>query len=114
MDLIPLTATLLCCLLISLEYGILIGIATNITFILYTSARPKIEIEEPSGNAYLIKLKTGLHFTASEYLREFILQSCVKEKSTVIIDGKYVGNIDATVAKVSSGFPWKYLQGIFK
>lgn len=102
MDLIPLIVTVLCCLLISLEYGILIGIATNITFVLYASARPKIEIEEPSSNTYLIKLKTGLHFTASEYLRECILQNCAKEKSTIILDGKYVGNIDATVARVSN------------
>ncbi|KAJ8967603.1 hypothetical protein NQ314_002721 [Rhamnusium bicolor] len=99
MDLIPLSATLLCCLLINLEYGILIGIATNVLFVLYTSARPKLEIEHPSGDVYVVKLKTGLHFSAAEYVREHILQNCVIEKSTVIIDGKYIGNIDATVAK---------------
>ncbi|XP_018563079.1 sodium-independent sulfate anion transporter-like isoform X3 [Anoplophora glabripennis] len=98
-DLIPLTATLVCSLLISLEYGILIGIATNMIFVLYSSARPKLDIERRSGDVYLVKLKTGLHFAAAEYVRENILFNCNAEKSTVVIDGKYVGNIDATVAK---------------
>ncbi|KAG5888753.1 hypothetical protein JTB14_021500 [Gonioctena quinquepunctata] len=99
MDLIPLTVTLVCCLLINLESGILIGIATNIVFVLYSSARPKIEIEELSGDTYLVKIKSGLHFTASEFMRERILQNCTEEKTTVIVDGEYMGNIDATVAK---------------
>nr|XP_023026089.1 sodium-independent sulfate anion transporter-like [Leptinotarsa decemlineata] len=99
MDLIPLTVTLLCCLLINLEYGILIGIATNILFVLYSSARPKIEIEELTGDTYLVKIKSGLHFTASEFMRERILQNCTVEKTTVVVDGEYMGNIDATVAK---------------
>nr|CAI5829137.1 unnamed protein product [Callosobruchus analis] len=99
MDLIPLTTTLVFCLLINLEYGILIGIATNITFVLYASARPKIELEEQLPNIYVVKLKTGLYFTAAEHFREFVLQNCLKEKSTVVVDGKYLGNIDSTVAK---------------
>ncbi|KAJ8959231.1 hypothetical protein NQ318_022494 [Aromia moschata] len=99
MDLIPLTVTLLSCLLISLEYGILIGIATNVIFVLYSSARPKLDVEKLTGDVYVVRLKTGLHFSAAEFVRESILEICTAEKSTVIVDGKYVGNIDATVAK---------------
>lgn len=99
LDLIPLTITLSFCLLLNLEYGILIGIAVNIVYVLYSSARPKIEIEEVNTSFYLVKFKTGLHYTASEFLREHILQNCTAAKSTVIIDGEYIGNIDATVAK---------------
>ncbi|XP_057659494.1 sodium-independent sulfate anion transporter isoform X3 [Diorhabda carinulata] len=102
LDLIPLTATLVCCLFINLEYGILIGLAVNIVFVLYSSARPKIEIEEISPLYYLVKFKSGLHYTSAEYLREYILSMCTSPNSTVIIDGEYIGNIDATVAKVSS------------
>lgn len=87
-------------MLLNLEYGILIGIAVNIVYVLYSSARPKIEIEEVNTSFYLVKFKTGLHYTASEFLREHILQNCTAAKSTVIIDGEYIGNIDATVAKV--------------
>ncbi|KAJ8967613.1 hypothetical protein NQ314_002731, partial [Rhamnusium bicolor] len=99
-DLIPLTVTLICSLALSLEYGILIGIATNMIFLLYASARPKLEIEKPSDDVYLVKLKTGIYFSAAEYVRKYILENCVGEKTTVIIDGKCLGNIDATVAKV--------------
>nr|CAH7721952.1 unnamed protein product [Callosobruchus chinensis] len=84
MDLIPLTTTLVFCLLINLEYGILIGIATNITFVLYASARPKVELEEQPPNIYVVKLKTGLYYTAAEHFREFVLQNCLKEKSVVV------------------------------
>ncbi|XP_056640553.1 sodium-independent sulfate anion transporter isoform X2 [Diorhabda sublineata] len=103
LDLIPLTATLVCCLFINLEYGILIGLAVNIVFVLYSSARPKIEIEEISPLYYLVKFKSGLHYTSAEYLREYILSMCTSPNSTVIIDGEYIGNIDATVAKSLNG-----------
>lgn len=99
-DLIPLIATLVCSLLISLEYGIIIGIATNLLFILYSCARPKITIDQHQSNVYLVKFKTGLHFAAANYIREFILENCDREKYTIVIDGFNVGNVDATVAKV--------------
>lgn len=100
LDLIPLTATLISALLLNLEYGILIGLATNMVFLLYTSARPKLDIEQTSSNIYTVKLSTGLQFAAAEYVRETILQKCNTERSTIVIDGKYVRHIDATVAKV--------------
>lgn len=99
-DLLPLIVTLVCALLTSLEYGIIIGIATNLVFILYSSARPKIIIDQYESNVYLVKFKTGLHFAASNYIREYILKNCDGEKCTVVIDGFNIGNIDATVAKV--------------
>lgn len=100
LDLIPLTATILSALLLNLEYGILIGLASNMIFLLYTSARPKLNIEETSVGVYVVRLKTGLQFAAAEYVRETILNKCNVEKSVVVIDGKCIGNIDATVAKV--------------
>ena len=45
-DLIPTFATFLFCLIIGVEYGILIGVAINIMFLLYPSARPKIHVEK--------------------------------------------------------------------
>lgn len=100
LDLIPLTATLISALLLNLEYGILIGLATNMVFLLYTSARPKLDVEQTSGNIYVVRVNTGLQFAAAEYVRETIQQKCNAEKSTIVIDGKYVRHIDATVAKV--------------
>jgi len=44
-DLIPGFGTFIACLVLPLEYGILVGIGLNILFILYHAARPKITIE---------------------------------------------------------------------
>ena len=46
MDLIPAAATFVCCLLIRLELGIVIGIGTNVLFLLYSSARPSVHVEK--------------------------------------------------------------------
>jgi sodium-independent sulfate anion transporter 11 len=43
-DLIPLAATFVACLLLGLDYGMLIGIGVNLMFILYNSARPKVQV----------------------------------------------------------------------
>ncbi|XP_049821343.1 sodium-independent sulfate anion transporter-like isoform X3 [Aethina tumida] len=102
LDLLVFLVTLICCLLISLEYGIIIGIIFNLTFVLYTSARPKITIDKEKfsqGDVYVITPKTNLHFTAAEYMRELILQNCDEQNALVVINGRNVGNLDATVAK---------------
>ncbi|KAJ8978075.1 hypothetical protein NQ317_000633 [Molorchus minor] len=99
LDLIPLSATLFSSLALSLEYGILIGIATNMVYLLYASARPKLNISNPTIDVYVVRPKTGLYFAAAEHLRDTIIEKCVGEKTTVVIDGKYIGNMDATVAK---------------
>ncbi|CAH0563573.1 unnamed protein product, partial [Brassicogethes aeneus] len=102
LDLLVFLVTLICCLLISLEYGILVGIVFNLTFILYSSARPKITIEKevhsPS-DVFIITPKTNLYFTAAEYLRELVLKECDVPNTVICIDGHNVGNMDATVAK---------------
>lgn len=103
MDLVPLVVTLLCSLFIRLEYGIIIGIVTNIGFILYATARPKIAVDQYQNHVFVINFKTGLHFAAANYIRETILEICDREKCIIVIDGKNVGNIDATIAKVSEG-----------
>lgn len=45
-DLVPTFATFLLCLAIGVEYGILVGVAINILFLLYPSARPTLYIEK--------------------------------------------------------------------
>lgn len=44
-DLIPGLSAFLACLVLPIQYGILVGIAINIVFILYHAARPKMRIE---------------------------------------------------------------------
>lgn len=105
LDFIPFLVTLLCCLFISLEYGILIGIGVNLMFILYANARPKLLITKEKlsvGDVFLVHSKTALHYMAAEYVRETILKECSTDpKCAIVFDGKPVGNIDVTVAKVN-------------
>nr|XP_022916684.1 sodium-independent sulfate anion transporter isoform X2 [Onthophagus taurus] len=112
LDLIPFTVTLVASLIIGLEYGILIGIATNLLFLLHSSMKPKLNIEKekmPEGDVFIVTPTAArIHFPAAEYIRETIMKRCnpenddkitENERVTVVIDGKYVTNLDATVAK---------------
>lgn len=45
-DLIPTVATFLLCLVLGVEYGILVGVGVNIVLLLYPSARPYLHIEK--------------------------------------------------------------------
>lgn len=104
-DLIPFVITMTCCLFLNLEYGIFIGIATNMVFVLYSTSRPKLQIEEIStahGDGFVVTSKTGLHYAAAEHVREKILEKCCGEDMAVVVNGEYVGNIDTTVAKVKN------------
>ncbi|XP_034940504.1 sodium-independent sulfate anion transporter-like isoform X2 [Chelonus insularis] len=103
-DLIPLSVTLACCLLFSLEYGMVIGIVLNLIILLYLTARPGLSIEENNVdgiNIIYVSPEQSLSFPAAEYLRESIIDWCDRKSSTapVIVDGRYIHRIDATVAK---------------
>ncbi|XP_019759137.1 sodium-independent sulfate anion transporter isoform X2 [Dendroctonus ponderosae] len=102
LDLIPFFTTLMCCLLISLEYGIIIGIGINLTFILYDAARPKLYVERlmlQERIIYVIRPKASLYFTSAEFLREKMLKDCGESESLIVIDGEFVPSVDATVAR---------------
>ncbi|XP_020291043.1 sodium-independent sulfate anion transporter-like isoform X1 [Pseudomyrmex gracilis] len=103
-DLVPLTVTLLCCLAIGLEYGMIAGIAVNLILLLYFAARPGLLIEERIVNGLTVLFvspKQSLSFPAAEYLRERVMSWCDKKpgKLPVVIEGRHVLRIDATVAK---------------
>lgn len=102
LDLIPLVVTLIACLFLGLEYGILVGLATNITFVLYSSARPSVTIERykmSCGDTFVVAPSKGLQYPAAEFIREMIIKHCDRPNSTVVIDGTYIRGVDATVAK---------------
>ncbi|KAG5305619.1 S2611 protein, partial [Acromyrmex insinuator] len=103
-DLVPLIVTLLCCLAISLEYGMIIGIAVNLILLLYFAARPGLLIEErivDGLTVLFVSPKQSLSFPAAEYLRERVMSWCDKRPTSlpVIIEGRHVLRIDTTVAK---------------
>nr|XP_018916470.1 PREDICTED: sodium-independent sulfate anion transporter-like isoform X1 [Bemisia tabaci] len=104
LDLIPLFASLLSCLLLGLEYGMLIGILVNILFILYSSARPKVSLTwlTVQGEEVLLVTPTqSLVFPAADYLRQLIIDSCHLRNSLapVVVYGTHIHFIDSTMAK---------------
>ncbi|XP_043502293.1 sodium-independent sulfate anion transporter-like [Polistes fuscatus] len=104
-DIVPLMVTLICCLALSLEYGMIAGIAINLIHLLYFTARPGLLIEERVVDNDITVLfvipKQSLSFPAAEYLREQVMEWCDRctENVPVIIDGCNVLRIDSTVAK---------------
>ncbi|OAD61937.1 Sodium-independent sulfate anion transporter [Eufriesea mexicana] len=103
-DLIPLTVTLLSCLAIGPEYGMIAGIAVNLILLLYFAARPGLLIEERVVDGLTILFvspKQSLSYPAAEYLRERVMSWCDSRGGTipVVVEGRHVLRIDATVAK---------------
>lgn len=104
MDIIPFGVTILACLFLGLEYGILCGVAVNVVFILYTTSRPNSDINVISVNdkeVLFITPDQTLIYSAAEYIRAIILKSALKSKSTnlIVVNGSFVHTIDTTVAK---------------
>ncbi|KAL1116100.1 hypothetical protein AAG570_005595 [Ranatra chinensis] len=106
MDLIPAAATFISCLLIRLELGIVIGIGTNVLFLLYASARPSVHVEKHTtdwGCEYLmITPDRSLVFPSVEYVRHLVSKAGVKQGSScipVVIDSRHVQGADFTAAK---------------
>lgn len=65
-DLIPMFATFFLCLVIGVEYGILVGVGINLMFLLYPSARPKIHVEKSvvsSRRNNIFSLYTSLNYS---------------------------------------------------
>ncbi|XP_033214570.1 sodium-independent sulfate anion transporter [Belonocnema kinseyi] len=105
-DLIPTFATFLFCLIIGVEYGILIGVAINIMFLLYPSARPKIHVEKcltESGSEYLLVTPgNSLYFPAIDFIKQSVGHAGIKQGSShipVVVDCRHVLGADFTAAK---------------
>nr|CAD7573322.1 unnamed protein product [Timema californicum] len=85
-DLIPALVTFFACLGFGVELGILIGIAVDISFLLYFNARPRVLVEtlvvryvivvcaeSPGGSEYvLVTPSSGLLFPAVDFVREAV------------------------------------------
>ncbi|XP_068084369.1 sodium-independent sulfate anion transporter [Anabrus simplex] len=104
LDLFFMIVAFFSCLLWSLEYGFLIGIAVNMLYILYDAARPKVNIRELKILSYDILLVTpdqNLMFPAAEYVRKQVIKKCISTNSTatVVVDGRHIHVLDITVAK---------------
>nr|CAD7589970.1 unnamed protein product [Timema genevievae] len=104
LDLIPFIATFFGCLFISLDYGIVVGILVNVSFILYKSARPNTHIKRLKiyGREILVaRPDQGLVFPAAEFFRQVIhSNACFYEgdRVTLVLDGTHIAAVDFTMA----------------
>lgn len=78
-DLIPLFTTFVFSLLLGLEFGIIVGIAVNLVFILYSTARPSVSLNWiPVGLilkfSSMVRIGTILEFLALRIIHNFIFE----------------------------------------
>lgn len=137
-DIIPFFCTLIACLTYSIEFGIVFGILVNLTFVLYSIARPVIHVYNRKVNSIgpaliaarpntwihfissvnivlsqvldmellVLMPDQSLSFSSSDHIKHKILKYVIQSTSkVVVIDGRNIRTIDATVAKVSRFAP---------
>ncbi|XP_015601196.1 sodium-independent sulfate anion transporter isoform X2 [Cephus cinctus] len=101
-DFMIMSLTLLACVFLGLEFGIVIGILLSIIFLLFFSARPSIEIrvEQIEGHKIIHVIpKEAVAFPAAENLRSNVMQLVEFHQCSLLVDGRSLNRIDATVAK---------------
>uniref|UniRef100_A0A182PSS0 STAS domain-containing protein n=1 Tax=Anopheles epiroticus TaxID=199890 RepID=A0A182PSS0_9DIPT len=102
-DIVPFLVTVVACLFLGLEIGIVVGIAVNLCFPLYLASRPRIthRIMKIDGTTVLIvRPDSDLAFSSAEYFREKILKLVTSTiPDIVLIDGEWVKFVDSTVVK---------------
>ncbi|XP_066250801.1 sodium-independent sulfate anion transporter-like [Euwallacea similis] len=103
-DLLSAFATFIFCLVIGVEYGILVGVAINIMFLLYPSARPGVQVEQcrtSNGKEYiLITPGNALYFPAVDFIKTSVAKTGLSSKNLpVVIDCQFILGADFTAAK---------------
>ncbi|CAH1113645.1 unnamed protein product [Psylliodes chrysocephalus] len=96
--------TLIACLVLHLEVGILVGIGINILLILYHAARPKIKVEQlktTGGIDYLLLTPDRcLIFPSVDYVRNIVTKYSIRQEVPVVIDCSHIYGADFTAATV--------------
>ncbi|CAH0563575.1 unnamed protein product [Brassicogethes aeneus] len=103
-DLISTFATFVFCLIIGVEYGILVGVGINIIFLLYPSARPTVYVEKikTAGDIEYMMITPGnsLYFPAVDFIKTSVGKAGVDSKhSPIVVDCRFILGADFTAAK---------------
>ncbi|XP_055632189.1 sodium-independent sulfate anion transporter-like [Toxorhynchites rutilus septentrionalis] len=105
-DVLPLVGTVIACVFLGLDYGILVGIAVNCCFLLYLMSAPEITMETrhiDSTNVLIVRPALDLTFSSAEYLRDRVMRTVVEAYQNpidlVVLDGSGMNFVDTTVAK---------------
>lgn len=104
-DVIPILVTLLSCLFIGLEEGILIGVGANLMLLLYSTSRPTITMDTQTIEDHKLLVITpnqNLIFSSADFFRYKVIKYVLEheEAEFVIINGRFIQNIDVTAVKV--------------
>ncbi|XP_058456096.1 sodium-independent sulfate anion transporter-like [Malaya genurostris] len=106
LDIIPLVGTVIACIFLGLDYGILVGIGINCSFLLYLMAVPKIATQPrrvDGVSVLLVKTLQDLPFASAEYLRDRIVRAVTETYATpielLVVDGSGVNFVDTTLTK---------------
>lgn len=97
--------TIIGCLFLGLEYGILCGVGINIISVLYTTSQPDTVVsllKIRNNGVLLITPHQNLLYSSAEYFRSKILDSSLLHSAStnfIIINGDFISSIDSTVAK---------------
>ncbi|CAD7084099.1 unnamed protein product [Hermetia illucens] len=103
-DIIPFIVTVITCLFLGLELGIVCGIVLSLAFVLFETSRPKIYILNETFDIYdmlIVKPSQNLIFSSAEYMKDRIIENVMKMEGKlkfVIVDGEMIRAIDSTVA----------------
>ncbi|KAL4707479.1 hypothetical protein ACJJTC_000231 [Scirpophaga incertulas] len=101
-DLIPGVVTFAACLLTRLELGIVAGIAVNLLFLLYASARPSVKVTRAvssDGVEYVVaSVDRALAFPSAEYVRR-ALSKAAAPGLPLVLDARHVQAADFTAAE---------------
>ncbi|CAH2074590.1 unnamed protein product, partial [Iphiclides podalirius] len=102
-ELLVIVSTMIVCLCVGLEYGIVTGIVVDAAMLLYSTARPSINIDivkGEKGDLIILQLTEKVAYCAAEHVRRAVLQAsqAAVVDSIVIIDGTSLRNMDSTVA----------------
>ncbi|CAH1180338.1 unnamed protein product [Phaedon cochleariae] len=97
-------ATFVACLIVGVEYGILLGVGVNLTFLLHSSARPAVYVEKqktPHGVEYMaITPENSLYFPAIDFIKSSVGKAGMTSKHLpVVVDCRFILGADFTAAK---------------
>ncbi|XP_068631642.1 sodium-independent sulfate anion transporter-like [Battus philenor] len=104
LDIIPAVVTFAACLLTRLELGIVIGIAVNLVFLLYASARPSVRVTtavSADGVHHVVAtVDRALAFPSAEYVRRALRKAAERHtRAPLVLDASHVQAADFTAAK---------------
>ncbi|KAL0893436.1 hypothetical protein ABMA27_015019 [Loxostege sticticalis] len=103
LDIIPAVVTFGACLLTRLELGIVIGIAVNLMFLLYASARPSVKVTRAvsrDGVEHLVAtVDRALAFPSAEFVRRALRKAAERAPLPLVLDATHVQAADFTAAK---------------